>query len=179
MVVTVAGLFSLTGCGSDIFTPAKLVDGPERGYALVSFIRPSILGARTRIALWDGDEFIGILAARSVVQYKARPGHHVFIATAENWSYVDANLQAGKHYVVVGRVFPGAWKARVGLDPADNPGQTREAIDKYVKHLIPIMVPDDAKEKYAARRRDRVRRAVDKFNAGEVKYATLSAGSGV
>ena len=177
--VLLAGLLSLGGCGSHVMTRAARMDAPESGYALVSFVRPSIFGGAIRFGLWDGDEFIGVLTAKSVVQYKARPGRHLFLARAENWSFVDATLEAGKHYVIVGKVFPGVWKARVALVPAASPEETRADINKYVNRLNPIKAVEETKEAYAAKRRDQVRQAVEKFKAGEVKYATLPAGAGV
>ncbi len=178
MVALLAGA-SLNGCGGSIMTRTARIDAPDSGYALVSFVRPSMFGGAIRFGIWDGDEFIGVLTAKSLIQYKARPGRHLFIARAENWSYVDANLEAGKHYVIVGKVFPGVWKARVGMDPADTPEETRADINKYVNRLTPMKAPEEARDAYAAPRLEHVRRAIEKFEAGEVKYATLSADSGV
>ena len=179
LVAVILLALTLSGCGSSMMTRVARMDAPSDGYALVSFVRPSVFGGAIKFGLWDSDKFIGILTAKSVVQYKVKPGKHLFIARAENWSYVEADLAAGKHYVIVGRVFPGVWKARVGMDPANSPEETRADVTKFVNRLNPIGVMEGTREPYESARVDHVKKAIDKFQAGEVKYATLSADAGI
>jgi hypothetical protein len=51
------------------------------------------------------------------VQYLAKQGEQLFLARAENWSDVKADLEAGKQYFIIGKVFSGVWRARVAFDP--------------------------------------------------------------
>jgi len=70
--------------------------------ALVNFVRPRILkGDATVIDLWDGDTFVGVIGAGSMIQYQAQPADHVFmIRRGSNWSFIKARLTAGKQYFI-------------------------------------------------------------------------------
>ena len=56
-------------------------------------------------------------------------GEHVFLARAENGSCVHADLEAGRSYFILAKVFPGIWKGRVACDPIRrDDSQTDDAI---------------------------------------------------
>ena len=129
-----------------------------------------------QFGLWDGDKFIGILGPKAYVQYKASPGEHLFLARAENWSYLKANLEAGKHYYVVGKVFPGVWKARVGLAPVTKASEdiTAETLDGWLA-LKPTEVIPERHAEYESPRQEQVRKAMAEYEAGEVKFEVIEA----
>ncbi len=68
---------------------------------------------------YDGENIIARFAGRKYFRYECAPGPHVFWAKAENRSYVEANLEAGKIYLIESLVNMGAIKARVQLQPHD------------------------------------------------------------
>ncbi len=167
------GLF-LSACGSHMMAPSQSLTTVEDNYALVSFVRPSGFGGAIRFSLWNSDQFIGVLTAGSIIQFKTAPGEHIFIARGENWSYVKANIQGGRHYLIEGKVFPGVWKARVGLAPinVNEPGYRIKA-EKWLNSLNPISVKPELVEGYVAPRIDEVRKAHDEYTSGNVKYAVM------
>lgn len=166
----------LSSCGSHMMAPAQTLTAVENDYALVSFVRPSAFGGAIRFSLWDSDQFIGVLTAGSIIQYKVTPGEHVFIARGENWSYVKANVRAGRHYIVEGKVFPGVWKARVGLAPIDvnEPGYKGKA-EKWLNSLNPISVKPELVEGYVTPRLAQVKEALENYHQGGVKFAVMEA----
>ena len=166
----------LSACGSSMMIKAKPMAIPENNDTIVTFIRPSVFGGAIKFGLWDSENFIGILTARAYVQYKTHPGEHLFIARAENWSYVKADLEPGKHYFILGKVYPGVWKARVGLDPVNkNDNITQAQIDNWLNGLTPTTVIPEKADSYAGPRVSHVKSAIEKFKAGEVKYFELKA----
>ena len=113
MAVLLIGLFMFTGCASSMMQPATPYAAPEETQALVTFLRPSYFGGAIQFGIWDSDQFVGILEPGSYLQVLVPPGEHLFLARAENWSYVHADLEPGKQYFILTKVFPGIWKALV------------------------------------------------------------------
>ena len=169
----------VSGCGSSMMIKAKPMAVPENNDVVVTFIRPSVFGGAIKFGLWDSENFIGILTAKSYVQYKTHPGEHLFIARAENWSYVKANLEPGKQYFILGKVFPGVWKARVALDPVNkNDNISQKQIDNWLNGLTPTTVIPEKVDSYAKPRLPHMKAAIEKFKTGDVKYNELQAADG-
>jgi len=95
----------------------ETLQGPTPDQALVRFLRPSGMGFAINFNVLDGGKVIGNSVARSQFSYLAEPGHHLFVATAENKAFLEADLAAGKTYYVITRIYPGVWTARVAFVP--------------------------------------------------------------
>lgn len=172
MLISFLALFS---CGSSIMmqAPAELV--PDDEYAVVNFLRPSAFGGAIRFGIWDSEQLVGILTYKSNLQYKAKPGEHLFLARAENWSYVKADLEAGKNYFIIARVFPGVWKARVAFDPVTKSDDTTvDQIREWMSSLKKITLIPSERDAYVKKRVDQVKAAIGEFKRGTVKFGTLA-----
>ena len=171
--------WTLSGCASTVMhqvAPVTLSGGT--GKALVTFMRPSYFGGAIQFGIWDSENFVGVLSAGSYVQYLAEPGPHVFMARAENWSYVKADLEGGKQYFILGKVFPGIWKARVALDPV-RPGDPDAAkIDQWLQELTPTAVIPEQFDAYVSPRVEQVKTALGEVDNGTTKFETLSKTDG-
>ena len=77
---------------------------------------------------------------------RTTPGEHYFLARAENWSCVKANLAAGKQYVIKANPMMGVWKARVAFDPVTKADYEKQAKDvqKWLAKMQP-MAPNPQK----------------------------------
>ena len=179
LVFVLVLILFVSGCGSSMMIKAKPMVVPENNDVIVTFFRPSFFGGAIKFGLWDNENFIGILTAGSYVQYKTHPGEHLFIARAENWSYVKADLQSGKQYFILGKVFPGVWKARVALDPVNkNDNISQAQIDNWLNGLTPTTVIPEKADSYAKPRLPHMKAAIEKFKTGDVKYNELQAADG-
>jgi len=181
-LLALAAVFVFSGCASTMMTQTHTITAPPEGTALVTFFRPTMFGGAIQFGLWDSDKFIGILSAKSYVQYAAQPGEHIFMARAENWSYVKANLEAGKEYYIIGRVIMGVWKARVALSPIkkadfEKPGE-KEKVAKWLQEMKPTTPLTEKVEAYVTPRRDQVRQSLDEYKAGKATYMVLDAADG-
>jgi hypothetical protein len=164
-----------TGCGPNVMRQSTLKK-PTAEKALVTFLRPTVFGGAIDFGLWDRDHFIGVLNPRNVIQYEATPGEHLFLARAENWSYLEATLEPGKRYYVIGKVFPGVWKARVGLSPVVKGSEiTQKQIDEWVSGGTPYEVIPEQLEAYEAPRQAQVQEAIAIYENGEAKFEVLEA----
>ncbi len=103
--------------------------------ALVRFMRPSGMGFAVNFNLLDGSQVIGNSVAKSQFDYLAEPGHHLFISTAENKVFLEADLAPGKVYYIITRVYPGAWRARVAFVAVTRGSQYWDAVLQYEDEL--------------------------------------------
>tara|TARA_B100000315_G_scaffold199819_1_gene191810 strand:+ start:92 stop:586 length:495 start_codon:yes stop_codon:yes gene_type:complete len=93
--------------------PAQSLLSPNNNKALVRFMRPSGFGFAINFNVLDGEKVIGNSVAKSQFDYLADPGKHLFITTAENKAFLEAELEGGKTYYVITRIYPGVMFARV------------------------------------------------------------------
>ncbi len=104
----------------------------EKKDAIVYFTRASSLGALVNFTYFDGDSPIGRFNGPKYIKYQCKPGKHLFWARSENKSYVEADLEAGKIYLI--DVIPqmGIVKAGVKLLPVDKKRYKLKRIQKLV-----------------------------------------------
>jgi hypothetical protein len=154
----------LQGCSSVNMQPTHLVDAVPADKALVTFVRPSILGAAIGVDIWDGDHFLGALGSGTLVQVLATPGEHLFLANAENWSYTSANLQGGKKYYIKANMFPGVLYGRVALGV---PNKDDKRIPDWLTLDPKVVVPADVAA-VEERKRAEVTATLQNFKDGKV-----------
>ena len=96
------------------------------------------------------------------------------MARAENWSYVKADLKAGKQYFIIARTVMGVLKARVAYDPILKEDEKhRNKIDKWLEKLAPTTMMPDKRKEYVGPRIAQIKKAIDAFEKGEVKFEIL------
>ena len=109
-------LLSMSCAGPSAYMkPTETMLSPTKEKAPVRFMRPSGYGSAAEFNIWDGENLIGNSVAKSQFDYLADPGEHLFVAVAENKVFLEADLEAGKTYYIITRVYMGAWKARVAF----------------------------------------------------------------
>lgn len=150
----------------------------ETNKAMVTFFRPTAFGGAIQFAMWDGEQFVGILSANSYIQYSATPGEHYFLGRAENWSCVKANLEAGKKYYIIGKVFPGLWKARIAFDPIKTGEEPQSQVDEWMNKLNPTSIDESKKDEYVRPRINEVRKQVGEFKSGKGTCEMLDLSDG-
>ncbi len=127
-------MFSCAG-NSGYMKPTETMLSPTNEKALVRFMRPSGLGSAINFNIWDGDKVIGNSVAKAQFDYLADPGQHLFVAIAENKTFLEADLEAGKIYYILTQVKMGMWKARVGLVPVTKGSEYWDKVTDYEKEL--------------------------------------------
>ncbi len=177
LLVLVSVLAGGCNTGGSNMTKVERISGPEQGKVLVTFVRPNLLGAAISFGIWDTENFVGILGAGTCIQYQTTPGEHYFLARAENWSCVKANLAAGKQYVLKANPFFGVWKARVELHPVTQADYEKKADDvqKWLTKLTPMAPNPQHVDAYVQSRRAQVVEARTMFESGKGKSEVLAA----
>jgi len=168
----------LAGCGRSIMIPTTAKPQLAEGKALVTFIRATSFGGAIDFGLWDGENLVGVLDPKTYIQVEVDPGEHYFLARAENWSIVKANLEAGKRYYVLANVAMGVWKARVVLRPIrqGDADYKQENIDAWLTDLRPMMPDPGQAPAYVQRRVEEVRKALENAKSGQAETLPLEAG---
>ncbi|MFC1523190.1 hypothetical protein ACFL6N_00220 [Thermodesulfobacteriota bacterium] len=172
-------LLLVTGCSRSMMTRSDTIVQPDAGYALVTFVRQSSFGQMIKPVIWDRDKFVGILAARSYIQYKCPPGKHLFLAQAKNWAYITADLSAGKHYFIIAKAMPRIWEGRVALAPVKPDSASHLTTDKWLQGLSAARVIPEKVNRYEKKHRFDVRRAIEQFEVGEVEFSILESTDGI
>ncbi len=131
------GLFLLSSCaGSSSYMKPTTERAPlMKDKAVVRFMRPSSFGFAVNINVLDGEKTIRNSVAKSQFDYSTDPGRHLFIASAENQDYLEADLEAGKLYYVFTNIYPGIWRARVAFEPVTRGSKYWDEVQKYENEL--------------------------------------------
>jgi hypothetical protein len=116
----------LSGCAGSIKNMRELpADAPalkpQQGEAMVVFMRPSGVGFAVQSSVFDivndTPSLVGIVAAKTKVAYKTKPGTHLFMSVGENADFMTAELLPNKTYYAYVSPRMGMWKARFVLEP--------------------------------------------------------------
>ncbi len=162
-------LIFLAGCKSSVMMGVQPVNIAtlDNNTAMVTFIRSGFVGKAIQFGIWDSEKWVGVLASDSYIQYKASPGQHLFLARAENWSCVEADLEGGKSYFIIVKPRMGVWKARVVMDPVNKGDDiSEEKINKWLTKLHPTAADPAKVETYTEPRLAHVKKAIDNIKQG-------------
>ncbi len=126
----------LQGCASisphlSAVPPGQEKVSPEKGKALVVFLRPSNYGGAIQATVFDGAKYIATVSAGTRVAYQAKPGKHTFMVVSEAADFMGANLKVGKTYYSLVQARMGFWRARFSLAPV-NLNTTTYQIDEWL-----------------------------------------------
>jgi hypothetical protein len=106
---------------------------PSEGKSLVYFVRSSSVGFLINFKYFDGEQYLGKFNYGKYLVYECEPGKHLFWSKSENSDYLEAELEAGKVYIIDSEPQMGAIKAAVKLVPFDNNQNNYKNIKKYEK----------------------------------------------
>jgi hypothetical protein len=115
------------------FSYSQELKKPSEGKSLVYFVRTSGMGFAINFKYFDGEKYLGKFNYGKYMAYEFEPGKHVFWAAAENKSVLEAELEAGKVYIINAEVRMGILYAEVELLPFDNNPNSYKNTKKYEK----------------------------------------------
>lgn len=111
---------------------SQAIEPPPEYKAVVYFMRPSSSGGLMNFVFFDGDQVIGRLGGAKYFRYECSPGAHLFWAKSENRSFLEANLEAGKIYIIHAKSIMGVARANVQLKAID---PEVHKLKRFQKHL--------------------------------------------
>jgi len=117
------------------------------GKSQVIFSRAKILGPYQLFTYFDGEKVIGQYTGQEYTIYECAPGKHIFWAKYANTSFIEADLMAGKRYVI--DVIPKMGGV-VRLKPVDKNKykmkQMKKMITKYNPQVFDITKLEELQE---------------------------------
>ena len=169
----------IQGCASKVgvMMPAADIPRPDESHAVVTFLRPSKFAFAVHFGIWDKQNLVGVLSARSSISIRTEPGEHLFLAKAENWAIVKADLAPGKQYFILARPRMGLAKAGVIMDPikADT---TDAKLAEWKQNADPKMTDPAQVEAYVAKWLPHVKTAIQNYEDGRAAFNVLEATDG-
>lgn len=127
VIITITILFNV------LLLQAQEFKSATENKALVYFARLPAMGFAINFRYFDGKEYIGKFKGSGYVTYECEPGNHLFWASSENADYIQAELEAGKTYVIIAGPKVGAFKARIALKNLDF--SDKKTVNKVLKLL--------------------------------------------
>ena len=148
-------------------------DKPSEGKALVYILRPSLLGMAINFSYYVDSTFIGKANGGNYLKAEVTPGEHIIWAVSENRDFVDAEIEAGKIYLLLANPVPGGLKAGVNLVPVDT---TDQKTMKRINKLVSKKGPKNQNAKTVAEERSK---SDDAYKTAMKKYAVIKEKGGV
>lgn len=150
---------------SSYMRPTQNLLSPPEDKALVRIMRPSGFGSAVNFNILDGEKVIGNSVAKSQFDYLAEPGKHLFIATAENKAFLEAELEEGKTYYILTQVKMGVWKARVGLIAVNKDSEFWNQVLEY-ECTLQMLEPDtDALKAWEDHNKAKIKKVLDMYES--------------
>ena len=148
---------------------------PAEGKVMVYFTRTSSLGFLINFKFFDGEKYLGKFNYGKYLAYECEPGKHLFWVKAENFDFVEAELEANKIYIIDAEPQMGAFKSAVKLVPFDNNPASYKDDKKYQKKkkllvdsIIKIkeytLSEEDFNEEKKYDLDDVIKKGIDKYN---------------
>lgn len=172
------------------FSYSQELKKPSEGKSLVYFTRVSSMGFLINFKYFDGEKYLGKFNHGKFLAYECEPGKHLFWSKSENTDFLEAELEAGKVYIIDSEPQMGAFKAAVKLMPFDNDSNNYKNVKKYERKKEGILkaisgakeytISDDDLAEAKKDQEDLVKRSMEKYTKrkaeGEV-YPTMTVNS--
>lgn len=131
IILSLLLLFATTSvvCGQGLRRPAE-------GKSMVYITRTSSVAFLIGFQIFDSKKYLGTLNAGKYIVYECDPGKHIFIAKSENADFIDAELEAGRIYIIDAVPQMGIMVAQVDLVPLDKNSKRYEKSKKSIFKLI-------------------------------------------
>jgi hypothetical protein len=92
---------------------------PDAETAVINFYRMETLIGQVPFDIWSQDGYVGSTLGGTYFQVRVQPGKHTFVSLSERYSVLEAQVEAGKEYIVEFDVDMGWNQAHVQLLPID------------------------------------------------------------
>lgn len=133
--------------------------------AVIYFARVSSLGFAINFTYFDSTVIIGRFNGTSYIRYECEPGSHLFWARSENKDFVEAEVEAGKIYLIEAAPQMGGIKAGVSLIPVGPADEKRvKKILKLIRKKEPESFTNEELEKESNKFKDIIEKGLEKYN---------------
>ncbi len=151
--------------------------------AVINFYRMETLIGQVPFDIWSEQGYVGSTTSGTYFQVRVKPGKHTFVALSERYSVLEADVEAGKEYVVEFDVDMGWNQAHVQLLPMDA-AESAKTISKWQAKAKLMAVDPQVLEQDAFKQRLQMGKAYlkqqyQKIEKGELASRELVSSNGV
>jgi hypothetical protein len=172
-LLTISMVFECNFLYSQGFMP------PSEGKAVVYFVRPKGYNNKYEYQFFHNDKFIGEMMGGNYFRYECDPGKQLFWTVCENHKYMEADLIAGKTYIVKAFISTGAFKMRVFWGPVKYSEKERfEESRGMITTMAPYVPVESDLLKMNKKLSKMIKANLDRYHSkkdGEVAVEILSA----
>ncbi len=154
---------------------------PNENKAIITFIRPIKYAEGVAFGIWDENSFLGSLKEQTYFQIAVDPGKHTFLGKAEQWSVLQAEVEAGKKYYIEVKAKLGMTVVRMQLLPlkAKMSGEMKKWMNtSQLLTLDKNAINDDVQERLD-KALPLIRSILEKVAKGELKPRFLKVSDGI
>jgi hypothetical protein len=152
---------------------------PAEGKAVVYIVRTKSYGYKMEMRIFNNNKFIAEFKGENYFRYECDPGHQLFWTISENHEYMEADLTAGKTYIIQAGATTGAFKARVYLTPVSTKDQERfNATRSVILKMAPFVEPEEELTKLNSKLTKMINENLKDFDTkkkSDTKFSTLSS----
>ncbi len=160
---------------NSIISYSQVLKKPSEGKSMVYFTRVDELGFLINFKYFDGENYLGKFNYGKYLAYECEPGKHLFWSKSENTDFIEADLEAGKIYIIDSQPQMGAFKAGVKLIPFNNDPLSYKNEKKYNRIKTRMLKSISGGKEYIIsnadlveakiEHQDLVKRIMEKFNS--------------
>ena len=96
----VVGLMNPGSIDHSLMKTSGVLLQPDADHAVITFVGDYEKFKTVPVGIWTEDKFLGSLNGNSLFQTKVPPGKHMFFGKYEQWSVLEAEVEAEKNYYV-------------------------------------------------------------------------------
>ena len=97
-----------------------------------------------KFKIFHNDKFLTEIKSENCFRYECSPGKHLFWSVSENHEYLEAELEAGKTYIIQATVTMGVFKGRGFFTPVSYTDKERFEKTRTVIMTFPPFIPAEA-----------------------------------
>lgn len=150
------------------FSFGQEIETPKEGKVLVYFTRYDAVGFLINFKYFDGEKYLGKFNHGKYLVYECEPGKHIFWSKSENFDFVEADLEAGRTYIIDSRPQMGAFKAAVNLvvfnKELDNYDRYKKRIFKSLEKGQRYLPTDEEIKSEEVEIKDLIKKGMEKYN---------------
>ena len=144
--------------------------------ATLYITRTSAIGMAMKFRFFVGNEFIGSFTHGKYLKVEVDPGKEIIMGHGENYSFVEANFEGGKTYVVDATPKIGALSAAIKLRPVTDNSKFKKRVLKYLANKKQKIISDEDLHKmdkdHVLRRGEEVYKKLKKKNSKRIVKLT-------
>ena len=128
------------------YVPWEQIGTPPPDRAVVIFLRPAFFGYLISAAVYQDDQFLGIVMRNTYVMQSTTPGRHMYMVVSEAADFMSADLEGGKIYFVTVVPRTGWGRARFSFEPVTPSSPSWAELDGWLRDSQRAILNEDGRQ---------------------------------